>query len=301
MHLANHFLIGLDRTEFDKYLLNFVKKCGRVLPYQKLHFLHLADENDLSDQKKRSKGESDEEINSELESEVASKVYAEFPEQNKVEVEVTEGNPGKDLLKISRTISPDYLILGRKEPSGSLGVKPENFITNSTCSTILVPAKEYCDLKKFHVAIDFSEISLMALKQAVDLSSKNDAELFVQHVISIPPDFKRSGKSYEEYTKKQEEIFQNQANDFLKEANLSKEISIHFTFCRKGNTADCIADFAREVGADLLIIGSKGRTNAASVLLGSIAKKVAKRIKKIPLMVIKKKNENLKLIDAILA
>lgn len=38
-----------------------------------------------------------------------------------------------------------------------------------------------------------------------------------------------------------------------------------------GPAASCIADYAQELGADLVALGTKGRSNLASVLVGSVA------------------------------
>lgn len=57
---------------------------------------------------------------------------------------------------------------------------------------------------------------------------------------------------------------------------------------RRGDPADEIANEAEESKADLIIIGSHGRTSAGAVLLGSVAYNVIHNEKKIPILVIRK-------------
>jgi len=52
-------------------------------------------------------------------------------------------------------------------------------------------------------------------------------------------------------------------------------------------------------GIDLVVIGARGGTNDAAVLLGSVAERVI-RSSKIPLMVVKKKGSGSGLLDALL-
>lgn len=86
------------------------------------------------------------------------------------------------------------------------------------------------------------------------------------------------------------------AKDFFQD--LQSEPEIHYTFADKNETADSIAAFVNEHNADLVIMGSKGRTNAAAVLLGSVAEQTAKNLADVPLMVIKEKNANLNWFQA---
>lgn len=47
------------------------------------------------------------------------------------------------------------------------------------------------------------------------------------------------------------------------------------TFARQGDPADAILDVAEEQGADLIVVGNKGRTGAKRFLLGSVPNKVS--------------------------
>ena len=61
-----------------------------------------------------------------------------------------------------------------------------------------------------------------------------------------------------------------------------------------------MSEFASSHHFDLVVIGSKGRTALSSVLLGSVAAKLVQADLQVPILVVKAKEDNLKLIDAIL-
>ena len=54
-----------------------------------------------------------------------------------------------------------------------------------------------------------------------------------------------------------------------------------------------------EQGIDLVVIGARGRSNDAAALLGGVTEQVIRSARS-PLMVVKKKGEGLRLLDALL-
>jgi nucleotide-binding universal stress UspA family protein len=56
-----------------------------------------------------------------------------------------------------------------------------------------------------------------------------------------------------------------------------------------GPPAGCIADYAKDVGADLIVLGTKGRSNLANVLVGSVANRLPQQAK-LPVLLIPPKD-----------
>jgi nucleotide-binding universal stress UspA family protein len=61
----------------------------------------------------------------------------------------------------------------------------------------------------------------------------------------------------------------------LKEANIADRVHF-FVHARIGKAADEILALAKEVGADLIVIGTKGLTGVEHYVLGSVAEKVVR-------------------------
>jgi nucleotide-binding universal stress UspA family protein len=61
-----------------------------------------------------------------------------------------------------------------------------------------------------------------------------------------------------------------------------------------------IFNAAKSSRADLLIMGSRGRSKASAMLMGSVADGLVRINREIPLLVVKNKNENLDFFDALL-
>ena len=78
------------------------------------------------------------------------------------------------------------------------------------------------------------------------------------------------------------------------------KIRAKYEFAPKGNIALRIYNFSVKENASMIVIGSKGRTQVASILLGSIAEKLVRLNAEIPLIIVKKKRHNMDVLDVLL-
>jgi len=142
--------------------------------------------------------------------------------------------------------------------------------------------------KKILVPLDGSELAKMALDQAEKLAKAFDAEIILFQVVPFMPIY----GSPELVTplivdEKQKEA----AEKYL--ANLSGELKKRdlrvVAMVRTGQqVAVEIIDFAKEVGADLIIMCTHGRSGISRWVMGSVALKVLTRAET-PILLIRSK------------
>lgn len=120
------------------------------------------------------------------------------------------------------------------------------------------------------VGLDGSGISKTAFSRAMEIAKETHAEL---HAITV-------------ITRKNDENLQTKSEDEAKE--LHKEIEIlarendlsiisHIT--SSGNPGENIIETAEIIGADLIVVGSLGKTQVERILLGSVSSYVTKNAK----------------------
>ena len=143
------------------------------------------------------------------------------------------------------------------------------------------------------VAYDFSPSAEEALMRAIDVAAR--APQHVLHVVcALDP------ASYGRHvTAEAAESIQRQARERVA-AGFAGRITAtevqFFIHARIGNAADQILAVARDVGADLLFIGSHGKTGVERFLLGSVSERVVREAK-CPVMVARHKGyENVDLL-----
>lgn len=131
--------------------------------------------------------------------------------------------------------------------------------------------------RKILYATDYSRASARALDEAVRLARQNDAELLVVHVMEpVTPyvtgeDF-GSAELYmklEETTKKEAEFSMNKLLDKLQKSKVKAK-----GLLLKGTPHDQIVSAAKRRNADLIVIGTHGRTGLSKLFMGSVAGKV---------------------------
>jgi nucleotide-binding universal stress UspA family protein len=137
-------------------------------------------------------------------------------------------------------------------------------------------------MKKILVGIDFSDYSLPTLRYALALAQDTGASVVVVNVINERDVAAvRSVRQYtdaisvDQYVDMQKEERTGLLNQLLEEAGCSgvpRELVL-----KVGYPATEIIETIIETGADLVVVGTKGRTNLVSSIFGSVAEKVHRR------------------------
>jgi nucleotide-binding universal stress UspA family protein len=138
-------------------------------------------------------------------------------------------------------------------------------------------------MMKILVAIDGSEHGWKAVDFAIDLAKSSDAELLLIHVVPYEPlprgllEFARAEKvPIEEenaryhYSRTLGDAVTSAAETRAREQGLSKVVA----WTAEGRPADCIIGAAQEHGAGMIVMGSRGHSDASALFLGSVSHKV---------------------------
>lgn len=150
--------------------------------------------------------------------------------------------------------------------------------------------------KHLVVAVDGSNTSLNALNHAVGLAVQGDSHLTLVHVanpsefMTLAPEFLQH-ESYEAAAIANGTSVLNDAKELAEKAGV-KSVETHLLVAVKGakEMAQELVEYARHHGADLLVLGTHGRTGLMHLLMGSFAETVM-RYSELPLLVIRSKGD----------
>lgn len=139
------------------------------------------------------------------------------------------------------------------------------------------------NLKKILFAFDSSKGSWKALVWATGLATMVGAELVAVTVVK-PPEFSPSISEIEEFFEDAEKYFGPEIEK-LREFGLRNGIEIQTVFLR-GHPAESIVKYAYERQFDLIVMGTRGLGGFKSMIIGSVAQKVAS-YSKVPVTIIR--------------
>jgi nucleotide-binding universal stress UspA family protein len=143
-------------------------------------------------------------------------------------------------------------------------------------------------IRRIVYASDFSKASGPAFTKAIDLAKAYRAELLVLHVLSIVPPFVGEGyvapRIWEEIEAGARAAAQTQLDGLVAKARKAGLRAKGLVVL--GSPYEDIVRAARRQRADLLVIGTHGRTGLTKVLLGSVAERVV-RMSTCPVMTVR--------------
>lgn len=154
-------------------------------------------------------------------------------------------------------------------------------------------------MKKIIVPVDFSNHSEYALKASAILAKKHNAEILVLHMLEIGAvTMSESAIQLQEMTIFHLKLAEKNFKNFLKKEYLNgikvTPIIKHFKVFSEVNKV------AEENEVDLIVMGSHGSSGFKEVFVGSNTEKVV-RSSDIPVLVVKKEQENLSFDNVVLA
>jgi universal stress protein E len=207
----------------------------------------------------------------------------EVPGAESVRFEVEIGHPVVTLLDKVREIKPDLLVLGMTGTgAGSgAGTVAAAAVRKAPAKTLLVRDTHTGPYKTVVVGVDFSETSMIALQQAARLAAQDSAALHVVHVFDAPwhqlhyraptpqatPDFR------DQYTRTVQQRLEGFAPTLEHELRFLKPV---YKLIDHRSHGRGLTEYVRSIGADLVVIGTRGRTNIRDIVMGSTAERVVR-------------------------
>jgi nucleotide-binding universal stress UspA family protein len=137
------------------------------------------------------------------------------------------------------------------------------------------------EVKKILCAVDFSAASLEAYAYAKDIACLKKAYLYVLHVYYLDPNSLQAGVDERNYA-----LTEVRLEQLIEESPEKDQIKIQ-SIMEKGNVARTIVRCAKELQADFLVMGSRGKSGLDKLILGSNAEYALEHCKT-PILIIRK-------------
>jgi glycine betaine transporter len=129
--------------------------------------------------------------------------------------------------------------------------------------------------KKILIATDFSDGSDEALDQAIEMAKPSGAEIEILHVIELSEEFP-FGSVY--FDADYGALYTSVDSRLVERAQRVRAAGLPCTTkILEGAAVAEITQRGRSIDADLIVVGTHGRTGIAHAMLGSVAERVVRR------------------------
>lgn len=300
MSSTKKIIAGLDFTNTDEIVLRYLKNVNTYLRPTSITFVNIHKGIDVPS-----------EIVSQfpdLKSNINDKFIKEMVEEtcrfDIVGVDqhylALEGNPLTEIMNAAKNKDADLIVVGKKNTK-EVGVSHSKLVRSSYCDVMIVPENGPSKISNILIASDFSEYSKLALNKAIELAEQANAKVTCLHIYNVPTGYSKTGKSFEEFGAIMLGHAKKDYDKFISSID-SKGLTIEPLFVLDTNDElqDDISNSAKNIGADMIVIGAKGRTNLAALFVGSVAEKVIRSGVQIPIYISKVKGSEYGMLDAIL-
>ncbi len=303
LHPIKHVLVGLDMSDMDDTLIQFAGFIARRGTVEKVQFLSMIREQQIPADVKKEFPELMAHAVKERKELIKEKVNKSFdaPKTVKKEYMVKSGSVAT-LLDLAIKGETDLIIIGQKKNIPGTGVLAQRLARRATCNLLIIPEGSEPRVRKVLVPVDFSKYSKLALETVAKLAEQRNQEvdIFVQNVYSVPAGYHYTGKSYEDFAQIMRTNAEKDLDKFLAKINTHGiELKKVFSLDINDNLASDIYDLANEIKPDGIVIGAKGRSAAASLLLGSMAEKLVGSRMEFPLLIVRPRGESAGLLETL--
>ncbi|ODS31676.1 MAG: universal stress protein [Candidatus Scalindua rubra] len=287
LFVHKRILIATDFSEFSKVALDICLGVSRCMK-TKLYVLHTI-EKFPHDYRHLLSSAVHADMKQKLEEEAVEKIKAMIPgellESEDIVPIVRFGKPFLEIIKVAREENVDLLAVGTHGRAGVdrviLGSVAERIVRKAGCPVMVIRGKKYVGFKRIIVPIDLSDCSRKALEYAAATARAHSSKLTILHVYEesfVEPyvNAANSEEEADEIMKEIERVNETKYDEFLKTVDLS---GVEYEkLLKKGIPETDIVEIAMEQQANLIVMGTHGRSGIKHILIGSTAEEVVRTV-----------------------
>jgi nucleotide-binding universal stress UspA family protein len=209
------------------------------------------------------------------------------------ELQVAQGDPGRLLVECAREHGDAWIVLGPHHKKGWLDFgSTARAVLAHAPSAVWVQPEAARPIREILVPLDLSVDSLDALAIAIELAAERGARITALHCF-VPPFVAGAGSPEEAalaFAYPIEELRARSRTEFQAQIQRTEWRGVaHSEICVEGDAAREI--LARADAADLIVMGTHGRTGLSAWFLGNVAHTVLLRTQK-PVLAVRNARRN---------
>lgn len=303
MERYERILVCIDRSAYDVPMLRYAGGRSRAAVSKEVHFLHVLDDTERIsyDTPEGSPAPRD------LTSEALQALVAEHFDghgQEHLLCEVIRGSPLIEILRYAHEKDVDLIMMGRhcgrRVEMDDEALLARRITRKATCSVLVLPEEYQLQADAIVVPIRDSECSAKALEVACGIAATTGATVTALNVFQVTGGYSRVGATLEKHQELLEAAATRECARLIKRTDThGVNVECKCTPDLHGKPVPVILEELASGQGRAVVIGARGRTGAAGVLLGTVTEQLIRKSPS-PVLAVKKKGECVGVLRAVL-
>ncbi len=299
MDRFQRILVCIGRPEYRQRMLEYAGGRSKLAKIKEVHILYVAEPVEAGAEP----GEPSEELTSEALEALVNEHFKGHGDEKFV-LEGVRGSPLIEPLRYAHDKEIDLIILGRhygrKDDAPDDALLARRITRKATCSVLVLPDNYQITANAILVPVRDSDCSAAALETACDIAALTKAPVTALDVFYVGTGYSRVGTSLEEHQVLLEAAARRECERLIKRTDThGVDVACECLPDLEGGPVPIIHEEIEKLSARLVVIGARGRTGAAGVLLGNVTEQLIQK-SPVPVLAVKKKGECIGILRALL-
>lgn len=306
MYRAKKLVVVLDLSEQDRTNLHWAGFVARGNHAESVTFVHVRPEDELPAEVRKEfpdAFDSLENLEERMQDEVAQ--FFKGPSETKLDYVILDGHVVPQILAYITDKDFDAMFVGRNIAGAKRSKAAEHLCQKVPFTVFVAPqGSEREEVREILVPVDFSKNSMDAVEIAAHYANLIGVKrLDCVYVFDVPVGYSKTGKSQEEFAAILQRNAEIEFQRFIGQSEAVDgkidgiQIVCHYKV--SDHPAEGILEVAKELTADLIFVGARGRSSLAGLFLGSVSSHVIHE-SPVPVIAVKRKGTGLGLLQAIM-
>lgn len=304
MYQFDDILVCLDLSEMDDSLIRYSNFLVEKFKPKTVTFLHVIKSYEIPPEMIAAFPHLDQPLTEIVKEELQEKTDAIFLHKNKVktQVKVLEGSTTDNIVRYARENNITFTLMGKKIGYEGRGGIVRKVISIIPSTVLLISETTQPRIEHVMVRMDFSKMSALALKMALRLGELTGAKISCHHAYKLPLKYfpVNSPENDKKLMTHVEKHGRKEYQKFMKKLGLDDEkIQCANSLDPENDEAHILYKQALTINADMIVIGSKIKSELADIIIDSTSEKLASAEKNIPVLIIKDRKQTIGFLKAL--
>jgi nucleotide-binding universal stress UspA family protein len=287
----------------DEALIRYANFAVETFKIESVTFMNVMDTYDIPDELTEVLESETLSLEDVIYEELQDKVNAIYTKSDliKPKIVLETGVTTEKIIHYARKNDIDLCILGKKIGYQGSGGVVKHIVGLIPASVLMVTETTIHAINKILVRTNFAKPSYNALLMAQKISEYTGASIELHYVYKLPYNYfpEQTPKALGRIREKLDPYVEKQINKFRKRYKISEDIPFQYSVNLHGNEAESLYKYAVKSSIDLILTGTKQKSQIANIMLDSTSAKLASVEKNIPVLVVKDFSESIGFLKAL--